>query len=177
MVDQVVKNNKKPKDVCSVYSITERTAQQLAKEYNDTKKYPDLIISRRPKTYLSPEQEQIIEIAYKETMLSPKLLYYEIKRRGAYAPKNKIYCLMKSKGWIKDEPNKQKKRKRCRYERQHTGSLIHADYHRTTENHAHCIIWLDDASRRILSGGEFENPNTENAICTFKESEKIFEAY
>ena len=53
----MVKNNKKPKDLCSVYSITERRAQQLVKEYNDTKKYPELIISRRPKTYLSPEQE------------------------------------------------------------------------------------------------------------------------
>ena len=58
---------------------------------------------------------------------------------------------MKGKGWVKDEPNKQKKRKRC--------------------------FWLDDASRKILSGGEFENPNAENAISTFKRAEKKLDAY
>lgn len=177
LVDQVEKHDKKPKEICSVYNITERRVQQLAKAYREAKKYPELKSNRRPKTNLSPEQEQIIEMSYKDTLLSPKLLYYEVKRRGAYAPKNKIYSFMKGKGWIKDEPNKQKKRKRCRYEREHTGSLVHADYHRTTENNPHCIFWLDDASRKILSGGEFENPNTENAISTFKEAEKKLDAY
>ena len=177
LIDQIVKNNKKPKDICAVYDITERRVQQLIKSYRETKKYPGLKSNRRPKTNLSYEQEQVIETAYNETLLSPKLLYYELKRRGAYAPKNKIYLFMKGKGLIKNEPNKQKKRKRCRYEREHSGSLIHADYHRTTENHPHCIFWLDDASRKILSGGEFNNPNTENAIATFKEAENKFERY
>lgn len=177
LMDQVVKHGKKPKEVCSVYNLTERRVQQLAKHYKETKKYPELKHNRRPKTNLSPEQEHIIEIAYKETLLSPKLIYYEIKRRGAYSPKNKIYLFMKAKGWVKDEPNKQKKRKRCRYEREHTGSLVHADYHRTTENHPHAIFWLDDASRKILSAGEFENPNADNVIMTFKDTEEKFEAY
>ena len=77
---------------------------------------------------------------------------------------------MKAKGCIKDEPNNQKKRKRCRYEREHTGSLFHADYHRTTENNPHAIFWLDDAIRKILSAGEFEAPNADNAK---KPSDKV----
>ena len=44
---------------------------------------------------------------------------------------------MKNKGWVKNEPRKQKKRKRCRYERDHSGSLIQGDFHRTSENHPH----------------------------------------
>ena len=101
LANQAEKHDRKPKDVCSVYNLTERRVQQLAIEFMETKKYPELISSRRPKTNLSPAQEKIIETAYKETLLSPKLLYYEIKRRRAYAPKNKIYSFMKSKGWIK----------------------------------------------------------------------------
>jgi putative transposase len=93
LVDQVVKHNKKAKEIGSVYGITERRVQQITKEFKDTKKYPELNYNRRPKTYLASEQEQIIESAYRETMLSPKLLYYEIKRRGGYAPKNKMYFL------------------------------------------------------------------------------------
>ena len=85
LVDQTIKHNKKPKEICSVYNLTERRVQQLAKSYRETKKYPELKYNRRPKTNLTPQQEQITETAYKETLLSPKLLYYEIKRRGEYA--------------------------------------------------------------------------------------------
>lgn len=177
LVDQVLKNNKKPGEINSVYGISERRVQQLVKLYNETKKYPELKKERRPKTLLVLEQEQAIDKAYLETKLTPGMLYYELKRMGSYAPKNKIYTYMKSKGWVKDEPNKQKKRKRCRYERKHTGSLVHADYHRKTENSLHCIFWLDDASRKILSGGEFDSPNAENAINTFKVAKQKLEEY
>ena len=152
LVDQVTKHDKKPQEVASVYNVTERRVQQLVQEYKETKKYPELKEARRPKTSLTIEQEQLIELAYLETKLTPRLLYFELKRRGAYAPKNKIYSFMKSKGWVLGEPNKQKKRKRCRYERKYTGSLFHADYHRKDEDSPHCIFWLDDASRKILSG-------------------------
>ena len=177
LIDEVLKNNKKPNEINSVYGISERRVQQLVKQYRETKKYPELKKERRPKTYLSSNQEEAILNAYSETLLTPRLLYFELKRRGVYAPKNKIYFFMKSKGLIKDEPNKKKKRKRCRYERDHTGSLVHADYHRTSVDHPHCIFWLDDASRKILSGGEFESPNAENAINTFKIAEQKLAEY
>ena len=172
LVDQVAKHDKKPQEVACVYNVTGRRVQQLVQEYRETKKYPELKKDRRPRTALSNEQEKRIEECYKETLLTPRLLYFELKRRGYYAPKNKIYCFMKNKGWIWDEPAKKKKRKRCRYEREHTGSLVHADYHRTTENDPPCIFWLDDACRRILSGGEFDSPNAENAISTLKVAEQ-----
>jgi putative transposase len=172
LVDQVIRHNKKPREVASVYQISERRTQQLVQAYKKTQKYPELDKSRRPKTSLTGEQEKQIELAYLETKLTPRLLYFELKRRGSYAPKNKIYSFMKSKSWVLSEPNKQKKRKRCRYERQNTGSLLHADYHRKDENSLHCIFWLDDASRKILSGGEFESPNSENAINTLKVAEQ-----
>ncbi|MBS3159380.1 hypothetical protein J4436_01195 [Candidatus Woesearchaeota archaeon] len=39
LVDQVVKFSKKPKEIASVYKITERRVQQLVHEYKKTKKY------------------------------------------------------------------------------------------------------------------------------------------
>lgn len=177
LVDQVVRQDKKPGDAATVYNVTERRVQQLVQYYKATKKYPELNQARRPQTHLSLEQEQAIEKAYSETMLTPRMLYHELKRRGSYAPKNKIYVFMKANGLVKNEPNKQKKRKRCRYEREHSCSLVHADYHRTSESDPHCIFWLDDASRKILSGGEFESPNAENAINTFKEAEQKVAEY
>jgi putative transposase len=177
LIDQVVKKKKLPGEVCVVYRVTERRVQQIVKEFKETKKYPELKKNRRPKTYLTEEQKHEIDKAYKKTLLTPRMLYYELKRRNQYAPKNKIYEYMKSKGWVKDEPNKRKKRKRCRYEWPNSGDMIHSDYHRTSDNHPHCIVWVDDASRKILSGGEFKEPTTKNAIKTFKKAEKRLDEY
>ena len=177
LVDQVVNHEKKPSEIAPVYRISERRVQQLVKQYRETKKYPELKKNRRPKTFLTKDQKQAIDKAYEETKLSPKLLYYEIKRRGQYAPKNKIYAYLKGRGKIRNEPKKQRKRKRCRYERKHTGSLVHADYHRTTEKHPHCILWIDDASRKILAGGEYKEATKEHAIATFEQAAKELQKY
>jgi transposase InsO family protein len=172
IIKQVVNEGKKPKDLAPLYGVSVRRVQQLAKYYSDNQKFPVLDKSRRPKTFLSITQKSLIDEAYKETLLTPRLLYFELKRRGGYSPKNKIYDYMQSKGWVKNEPKKQKKRKRCRYQWPYSGDMLHADYHRTSVDHPHVIFWLDDRSRKILSGGEFESPNAENAIKTFKQAQK-----
>jgi len=74
-------------------------------------------------------------------------------------------------------PNKQKKRKRCRYEREPTFSLVHGDWHRTTEVHPYAIVWLDDASRFVLAGKEFDHATVENTIESFKEAILCAEEY
>ena len=175
LVDQVAKYGKKPNEVAPIYKISERRVQQLVKQFSETKKYPELNKNRRPKTFLSEAQKEAIEMAFQETGLSAKLLYHELKRTGNSIPKNKVYAHMKHKGLVQDEPKKQKKRKRCRYEWPHTGDMLHADFHRISEEHPHCIFWLDDASRRILSAGEFTEATKENAIATFKLAEKEME--
>lgn len=175
LVDQVAKYSKTPREIAPVYSISERRVQQLVKQFSKTKKYPELNKARRPKTFLSEAQKEAIEIAYQETGLSARLLYHELKRRGNVISKNKIYAHMKHKVWVLDEPKKQKQRKRCRYEWPHTGDMLHGDFHRASENHPHCIFWLDDASRKILSAGEFTEATKENAIATFKLAEKEME--
>jgi putative transposase len=60
----------------------------------------------------------------------------------------------------------QKKQKLCRYERDHSLSLLHADY---MENEGiHVIAYEDDASRKILSIDEFNNATTDNALEVMK---------
>jgi transposase InsO family protein len=172
LVRQVVRFGKTPAKVAHVYGVTARRVRQLVQQFKEHGKMPELKKERRPRTYLSEEQKETIDKAFEETRLSARLLYYELKRRETPVPKNKLYGYLKSKGLVKANPKNQKKRKRCRYERKHSGSLIHGDWHRTTENPPHCILWEDDASRRILAGGEFKSVNTENSIKTFKEAQK-----
>ena len=59
---------------------------------------------------------------------------------------------------------KQKKRKRCRYERKHSGSLLHTDWHRTSIKHPYCILCEDDASRKILAGQESNWMSAKRAV-------------
>ena len=161
-----------------MYNISARRVRQLVQEYKTTGKMPELKKHRRPRTHLSEEQKQAINNAFEETRLSARLLYYELKRRGNKIPKNKLYEYLKSKGIVKPNPKKQKQRKRCRYERKHSGSLLHGDSHRTSVNHPYCILWLDDASRKILSGMEtMEAINNNTAIKSLKIAIRTAEKY
>ena len=157
------------KSVASQYEISVRRIEQLVKIYRDSGKFPMLKENRRPKSQpLNPEEKKLIEEAWDETRFGARMLYLELKNRGYKIPHHKINSYLKATKRTNPNPNKQKKRKRCRYERKHSFSLVHGDWHRTTENHPHAIIWLDDASRFILAGGEFQSATAESSIDTFK---------
>ena len=166
------------KCIAEAMNVSKRRIQQIIKKYKLTKIMPILIKSRRPKTKISEDKRKAIDLAFEETKLSPRLLYYELKRRRNPVAKNKIYEYCKQKGWVIPDKNKQKKRKRCRYERQHSGSLVHGDTHRTSEDHPYCLLWTDDASRKILSGVESNKPmNNKQSILSFKQAQKEARRY
>lgn len=168
LVRQVIKYHKKPSELASVYNLTPRRVQQLVLHFKQTGKMPELQQGRRPKTYLTEEQKNAIDMAFEKTRLSPRLLYYELRNHYTYVPKNKIYFYLKEKGKVISDVKKQKQRKRCRYERKHTGSLIHFDWHRTSSKHPYCIIYEDDASRMILAAQEFPRLNAKNSVLVGK---------
>ena len=125
---------------------------------------------RPPEPPLSVQEKAEIELERRRTRRGATKLYQALLRRGIHIPKMKIYRYAKERGWVVANPRKQRPRRYVRYERLHSGSLLHGDYHRTSEAHPHCILWEDDASRRILSGGEFPAATTEGAIATLKEA-------
>ncbi|TSC71306.1 MAG: transposase integrase [Parcubacteria group bacterium Gr01-1014_48] len=164
VINQVVKHGKTPKETANVYDITPHRVRQLVRKYEQARVYPVLQKNRRPKTFLTQEQKDAINQAFLKTKRSPRLLYYQLQRQGTPVPKNKLYEYLKIQGKVIPNPNKQKQRKRCRYERKHSGSLVHTDWHCTSDKHPYCILYEDDASRKILSGKEFSNENAENSV-------------
>lgn len=167
---QVTKHGRKPSEVAPVYNLTTRRVQQIVRFFKQEGKMLDLKKERRPRTFLSKEQEIAIDGVFAETLLSPRLLYYELKHRRTLVPKNKLYEYLKSKKRVIPDPKKQKKRKRCRYERKHSGSLVHIDWHRTSIKHPYCILYEDDASRKILAGKEFKRLSAKKAVKVGKEA-------
>jgi len=157
------------KEAARTYGITQRRAQQLVRAYREEGEVPKLNPDRRPRTYLTEEDRRIIDDVWEETRFGSRHLYKELRRRGYRIPKNKILDHLRRTGKSIPNPNKQKKRRRCGYEREHSFSLVHA-YHRRCENDPYAIAWLDDASRMVLSCGEFDEATTEHAIDTFDQA-------
>ncbi len=157
------------KRLAQQYDVSPRRIQQLVKQYKQTGKFPCLNPDRRPKGKpLTTVEKEIIDTTWDETRFGARLLYHELRHRGHYIPHHKINkYLIKEKRTLPN-PNKQKKRKRCRYERDHSFSLIHGDWHRTSLDHPHVIIWLDDASRYAFVGAEFPEATAGHSIDTFQ---------
>ena len=168
-----IQKDETTESISVMYKISQRRVQQLRKEYKETGKIPRLIESRRPKTELSDYDKEIIKKAWDKKRVGARLLFYDLNSEGHKIPHNKINKYLLANNLTIPDPKKQKQRKRCRYERKHSGSLIHGDWHRSSESHPHVIVWMDDASRYALSGEEFKEATSEHSIETFKTAQSI----
>ena len=71
---------------------------------------------------------------------------------------------MLSEGLAIENEKKKKRRKWVRYEREHSMSAGHIDWHEDEKNSIKVCAILDDSSRKILAGGEYSTINTENSM-------------
>ena len=171
------RKGEKNSKIALAMGITIRRVQQLYKQYLISNEIPMPKKERRPKTFLTEEQEIIIKKTYEKYMLGARLLKIAIDKHYPCSriPYNKIHDYLKEIDYAKPDPKKQKQRKRCRYERKHSGSLLHGDTHRTTKKHPYCLMWEDDASRKILAGIESRRAIT-NKIAIQAMEEAVEEA-
>ncbi len=96
---------------------------------------------------------------------------------GIHISHNKIHSFLIENGFSKIEPRKSKRRKWIRYERKHSNSLWHTDYHEMNNpvlEGKQLIPYEDDASRLITGYGLFDNATTHNALDTFRRAVNQF---
>jgi putative transposase len=157
--------------IAARWGVTRRWLRKLLQRWRQSGVVPRLNPLRRPPgPPLTEAQKERIAEEWQRVPRGSTQIWKALARRGIHLPHQKVYLYLRSQGWATPNPRKQKPRHRCRYERDHSGSLLHADYHRTSENHPHCILWLDDASRMILSGGEFAEATSDHAVETLSEA-------
>jgi putative transposase len=134
----------------------------------------------RKKKTLDEESVKLILEVNKEQNLGARRLEKIIEfKHGIHIPHNAIHKALLSHGLANVNRNKSKRRKPwIRYEREHSLSLLHLDWH--TSNHdgekVYVCVVLDDSSRRILAGGEFDAETTENSLQLLKEAMDKFGA-
>jgi transposase InsO family protein len=175
LIHQVKGDWKYPKEtvgqMAARWGVTKRRLRQLLQLWRTTGVVPRLNPNRRPPDPpLTAAQKLLVEREWQRRRKGPTELWRALQSRGIKLSHQKVYQYAKSMGWSRPNPRKQKKRSRCRYEREHSGSLVHGDYHRTSDKHPYVILWEDDASRKILAGGEFPESSSQHAIDTLREA-------
>jgi putative transposase len=180
-LDQVISGKKSIKEISEIYGVTQRWIQILVRRFRITGDYPVINRMRRPKTELTEEEKELINRAVKESGMTGAVhlrLFIE-KYYEKVLPYNKIHKYLLKQGLSKEDKEKKRQRKYCRYEREHSFSLVHLDWHESKfiDGKMVCVV-VDDASRKIICGGEFDSSEAKHGIKLIKKAIKIaFDKY
>ncbi len=145
--------------------ISTRRVEQIWKEFSETGKEPVLGKDLgRPKKSITLEEAEIIKKAFDRFKFGARMLEPVIEGfYNIHIPHNRLHTYMLSEDLAIENEKKKKRRKWVRYEREHSMSAGHIDWHEDEKKGIKVCAILDDASRKILAGGEFESINTENS--------------
>lgn len=155
------------------FNVSIRRIEQVIREFRMNKHIPKLKKVGRPSTVMEPATKQLIKDVYLLHHKNAILISYYLERDFKLkVSKNKVHLVLKEFGFIKPDSKKAKSRKRNRYEREHTHSLWHVDWH-YLDNGKYLIAFIDDASRRVFSL-EYSTMTAENSIDAFKKAIEFF---
>jgi len=137
-------------------------------------KYEELITIKkfgRKKKETDEESKKLILKVHDEQKLGARRLEKIIEfKYGKHIPHNRIHQVLLKNGRSMENKNKKKRRKSwIRYERKHSLTAIHLDWHTSKINRKEVSVALDDSSRYILAGDEFDAATAENSIGIVKE--------
>jgi putative transposase len=153
------------KEIALAMKISRRRVQQIWKCFNETDHEP--ILGRnigRPRKPYARHEAEIIKEAHERYKFGARMLENVIRKQyKVRISHNRIHMYLKAEGLAHDENGKKKRRKWNRYERKHSLSAGHIDWYEVDGSDIKVCIILDDASRKVLAGGEFSNINTENS--------------
>lgn len=125
----------------------------------------------RKKTATDGESEKLIIIVHEEQKQGARRLEKIIDfKYGKHIPHNRIHEVLLKKGLAKENKNKKKRRKAwIRYERKHSLTAVHLDWHTGKVVQKEVCVVEDDSSRYILAGGEFDSATADNSIGLMRE--------
>ena len=145
--------------------VSKRRVNQIWREYNTAGILP--INGQkvgRPKKALSSDEEAIVKEAYEKYRFGARMLESIIRKKWhMIISHNRIHKYLLKLGYASENERKKKRRRWVRYEREHSLSAGHIDWHEKGINETMVCAIIDDSSRRVLAGGEYSSCNTENS--------------
>jgi putative transposase len=164
----ILRQNRKgvaTKEIALYMKVTQRRVQQVLKDSREIGHDPvygkDVGRPRRPYDEM---EAQIVQEAHERYRLGARMLEYVIKKQYKVGiSHNRIHMYLRTQGLAQEDLKKQRRRKWVRYEREHSMSAGHIDWHEWDGTSIKVCVILDDASRMVLAGGEFTEINTDNS--------------
>jgi putative transposase len=152
--------------VAGQFNVSRRRVQQLVKEYRETGGMPVLRRpGRRPYAAYPPDlRGEVLRARRKLRCGAVGIGNYLRRVRGLRVDNNVIHQILLEMGMAKEEPNKKGRRKPwIRYEREYSLSAGHMDWYQHRDGRWVCVV-LDDASRKVLAGGEYNARSADAAV-------------
>ena len=154
--------------------ISIRRVNQVWKEYNETGKIPEIGKNNgRPPRTIEVWELQMVKQAYDKYRVSASTLMRLIERDyGKHINHNRIHKILLDLEYAKKKPKKDiRKKKWKRYERRHSLTAVHIDWHCISDDEWAFAV-EDDASRKMLSLVECGSPTTDKSIDGMDEALK-----
>ena len=158
-----------------IAGISIRRTYQIWNEYLKTGKIPEIgRIMGRPTRPITLREKKIVKEAYKLYRVSASTLEKLIERDyKCHIPHNTIHKILVDIGFAKRKKKKDiRKKTGVRYERRHSLTAVHIDWHYNAEKRIWVFLVIDDASRKVLSLIETKNATTEESIRGMKKALK-----
>lgn len=153
--------------VRKIAGVSIRRVNQVYAEYLKTEKLPEIGKSNgRPRRQIRDWERKLVSISYQKYRVCAGTLERLIDRDyGKHISHNRIHKIMLELDFAKPaNKNHIRKKKWKRYERRHSLTAVHIDWHFSSKNRKWIFAVIDDASRKILSLIEGCKATTENSI-------------
>lgn len=151
--------------VHKITGVSIRRINQIWSQYLITEELPTLGKNNgRPSKPLIEEEIVLVKEAYLKYRVSADTLERLIERdTSKHIPHNRIHKMLIYLGYAKPKNRRDiRKKDWIRYERRHSLTAVHIDWHDDKKNWIFAVI--DDASRKLLSLIECNSPTTEMSI-------------
>lgn len=127
------------------------------------------------KTRLIDESERriVLETYERMPLCAVKMEKYHELLGIPRIPHNRIHRILTEAGISRPLNKKIRRKNWVRYERKHSNSLWHADFSEP-EDGKQVIAYIDDAARKVVGYGKFDNATTDNALLVLDEAIKKY---
>ena len=145
-------------DIARTQGVSVRRVQQLYNGYRRSGKVPVLGKAGRPRRVVSDEERREVLCAYNRWRACACYLEEILSGRGVDISHRRIHRVLREEGLALNEPRKQRRRKWIRYEREHSNSLWHTDWHKIKDERwkdQWLVCYEDDASRFVTGYGVY----------------------
>ena len=153
--------------VARQFGISRRRVEQIYAYYKRTGDYIELKRPGRKAYRKYPEEieKKVLELNKKYRWGATYIAKYLRDKEKIRIANTFVHNILLKHNMAIPNKNKQKRRAPwIRYEREHSLSLVHLDWHYNPVLNKWVCAVLDDASRKVLCGGEFDNAFEDYAI-------------